>query len=220
MIKKREEKKKKKHRCWAQHRYPANPPLCAEFAWPPAPGVSTACFWFLEFSQCSHYHSSHEGQASFSMAITPQHNTAAVSLRPHLASPKDWTRVAEVGFRKRQAPPDLGGKGEMLGDPRSSFAYCHYFTTWGRSPPFRKGKKESLKKLMKILEGGTKDLVRSGCKKKKKKKAQSSSLGFGIKKRAVWVLEEICKESYCFHSFLSGNNNHNRISRSAMIVCV
>ena len=108
----------------------------------------------------------------------------------------------------------------MLGDPRSSFAYCHYFTTWGRSPPFRKGKKESLKKLMKILEGGTKDLVRSGCKKKKKKKAQSSSLGFGIKKRAVWVLEEICKESYCFHSFLSGNNNHNRISRSAMIVCV
>ena len=45
-------------------------------------------------------------------------------------------------------------------------------------------------------------------------------LGFGIKKRAVWVLEEICKESYCFHSFLSGTNNHNRISRSAMIVCV
>ena len=195
---------------------PPNPPLGAEFASPPAPRVSTACFWFLEFSQCSHHHSSHEGQASFSKAIAPQHKSSAVSLRPHLACPKDWTRVAEVGFRKRQAPPGLGGKGEMLGDPRSSFAYCHYFTTWGRLPPFRKEKK-GLKKLMKILEGGGKG---PWLQRLQKKKAQSSSLGFGIKKRAVWVLEEICKESYCFYSLLSGNNNHNRISCSTMIVCV
>lgn len=149
---------------------PPNPPLGAEFASPPAPRVSTACFWFLEFSQCSHHHSSHEGQASFSKAIAPQHKSSAVSLRPHLACPKDWTRVAEVGFRKRQAPPGLGGKGEMLGDPRSSFAYCHYFTTWGRLPPFRKEKKEGLKKLMKILEGGGKGPWLQWLQKKKSTK--------------------------------------------------
>ena len=61
-----------------------------------------------------------------------------------------------------------GGKGEILGDPRSSFECCHYFTTWGRSPPFRKGKKEGLKKLMKILEGGGRGPWSQGLPKKKK----------------------------------------------------
>lgn len=31
-------------------------------------------------------------------------------------------------------------------------------------------------------------------KKKKKKEHKAHPLGFGIKKRAVWVLEEICKK--------------------------
>lgn len=65
-----------------------------------------------------------------------------------------------------------GRKGEILGDPRSSFACCHYFTTWGRSPLFRKGKKEGLKKLMKILEGGGRGPWSQWLPKKKKKCAK------------------------------------------------
>lgn len=129
------------------------------------------------------------------------------------------------GLQEEAGTPGLGREGRNARGPKVQFCILSLFHNLGQVTTLQKREERKFKKinedsffLMKILEGGTKDLVRSGCKKKKK--AQSSSLGFGIKKRAVWVLEEICKESYCFHSLLSGNNNHNRISRSAMIVCV
>lgn len=107
-----------------------------------------------------------------------------------------------MGFRKRQAPPGLEGKGEMLGDPRSSFAYCHYFTTWGRLPPFRKEKKEGLKKLMKILEGGGKGPWSQRLPKKKKKEHKAHPLALELKRGLCGCLKKYARKVTVFtHSF-------------------
>ena len=86
-----------------------------------------------------------------------------------------------------------GGKGEILGDPRSSFACCHYFTTWGRSPPFRKGKKEGLKKLMKILEGGGRGPWSQGLPKKKKMR-KAHPLALELKRGVCGCLKKYARK--------------------------
>lgn len=107
-------------------------------------------------------------------------------------------------------PVDLGGKGEILGDPRFSCVYFiivqfgagHYSLEEGRI----------FKKLTMIPEGGG---IGHGCKNAK---AHLLALELLLKiKRGVCVCVELC---YCSHSLLSRKNNHNMINCSAMLVYV
>lgn len=109
------------------------------------------------------------------------------------------------------APVDLGGKGDIPADPRSGFVHFiilqfgagHYSLAKGRKKTFKKINEDSEAKLQKC-------------------KAHQLALELKIKRGVCGCgcLTNYAREGGCFHSSLSGNNNHNVISRIAKLVSV
>ena len=219
LIKKREEKKKKKHRCWTQCRHPQPPVMC----WICIATCTQGFHCLLLVPWVS---------SVFPPPLLPRgpsfvqqgHRTSTRELCSFTQAPPGQSQGLDQGGRsglqEEAGTPGLGREGRNARGPKVQFCILSLFHNLGQVTTLQKREERRFKKINEDSWGWRQRTLVTAVTKKKKKRAQSSSLGFGIKKRAVWVLEEICKESYCFYSLLSGNNNHNRISCSTMIVCV
>lgn len=87
------------------------------------------------------------------------------------------------GLQEEAGTPGLGREGRNARGPKVQFCILSLFHNLGQVTTLQKREERKFKKinedsffLMKILEGGTKDLVRSGCKKKKRHKAHPLAL--------------------------------------------